>query len=197
VLAAIVLEFALPPRLAVGPRWLIPALEAGLLAGLTVTTPMQLERHHSRRRAAALALTAFVSAANAASLALLSHFLLHHDVSKGRQLIVSGSLIWLTNVLIFGLWYWEVDRGGPGRRASGDDALPDLQFPQMTDPRYAPAGWRPGFVDYLYVSFTNATAFSPTDTMPLTPIAKGMMALQSLVSLVTIGLVVSRAVNIL
>jgi hypothetical protein len=106
-------------------------------------------------------------------------------------------LIWLANVLIFGLWYWEVDRGGPGRRASGDDALPDLQFPQMTDPRFAPAGCRPQFVDYLYVSFTNATAFSPTDTMPLTAIANGMMALQSLVSLLRIGLVVSRAVNIL
>ena len=110
---------------------------------------------------------------------------------------MAGALIWLTNVLIFGLWYWEADRGGPGQRAAGLDGPPDLLFPQMSDDRIEPEDWRPGFIDYLYVSLTNATAFSPTDTMPLSPTAKGIMGLQSLVSLVTIGLVISRAVNIL
>ena len=106
-------------------------------------------------------------------------------------------LIWLTNFLIFGLWYWEIDRGGPGQRAAGHDGAPDFLFPQMTDDRIEPRDWRPSFIDYLYVSLTNATAFSPTDTMPLTPMAKSVMGVQSLVSLVTIGLIVSRAVNIL
>jgi uncharacterized membrane protein len=106
-------------------------------------------------------------------------------------------LIWLTNFLIFALWYWELDRGGPGRRAAGHDGAPDLLFPQMSDDRIEPLHWRPTFVDYLYVSLTNATAFSPTDTMPLTHGAKSIMGLQSLVSLVTIGLIISRAVNIL
>ncbi|HWF55138.1 MAG TPA: hypothetical protein VG223_10945 [Solirubrobacteraceae bacterium] len=197
VLAAIGLQLALPPRLQVGPRWLVPALEAVLLVGLSLATPMQLERPHRKRRAAALSMTAVVSAGNAVSLALLTHYLLHHNVSNGRELVISGSLIWLTNVLIFGLWYWEVDRGGAGRRAIGHDLAPDLLFPQMAGGTWAPQHWRPQFIDYLYVSLTNATAFSPTDTMPLTWQAKLLMGLQSLVSLVTIGLIVSRAVNIL
>jgi uncharacterized membrane protein len=197
VAAAIALQLALPKRVTPGPRWLLPALEAMLLVGLVFAGPMQLSHEHSRRRALALALTAIVSADNVISLALLARELLNQGVRNGRSLIIAGSLIWLTNVLIFGLWYWEVDRGGPGTRAAGHDDYPDLMFPNMTDPRYAPPGWRPVFVDYLYVSLTNAAAFSPTDTMPLTLQAKAMMGLQSLVSLVTIGLVVSRAVNIL
>ena len=162
-----------------------------------LATPRILEYEHPRRRRGALALTAFVSAANVYSLAALTHYLLHHNVSKGNELIVSGILIWLTNFLIFGLWYWELDRGGPGKRASGNDQAPDFLFPQMNDDRIQPSGWRPQFIDYLYVSLTNAAAFSPTDTMPLTPMAKSIMGVQSLVSLVTIGLIVSRAVNIL
>jgi hypothetical protein len=91
----------------------------------------------------------------------------------------------LTNLLIFGLWYWETDRGGPRKRAAGHDGAPDFLFPQMTDDRIEPLYWRPQFIDYLYVSLTNATAFSPTDTLPLTPSVKSLMGLQSLVSLVT------------
>ena len=106
-------------------------------------------------------------------------------------------LIWLTNFLIFALWYWELDRGGPGKRAAGHDQAPDFLFPQMSDDRIEPLNWRPQFIDYLYVSLTNATAFSPTDTMPLTPMAKSVMGIQSLVSLVTLGLIVARAVNVL
>lgn len=197
ILAAIALQLLLPERVTAGPTWLLPALEGALLLGLSFATPRQLEREHRARRRAALALTAVVSAANAASLALLAHELLHRGTSNGRGLIVSGTLIWLTNVLIFGLWYWEVDRGGPGRRAAGHDGPPDFLYPQMNDDRIQPLNWRPQFIDYLYVSLTNAAAFSPTDTMPLSPTAKSMMGLQSLVSIVTIGLVVSRAVNIL
>jgi hypothetical protein len=149
------------------------------------------------RKRLAQSLILFVTAANITSLALLTHHLLHKVVSNGRGLIIAGALIWLTNVLIFGLWYWETDRGGPGLRAAGRDGPPDLLFPQMTDDRIGPAHWRPLLIDYLYVSLTNATAFSPTDTMPLTALAKSVMGVQALVSLVTIGLVVSRAVNIL
>ncbi|MGO9320754.1 MAG: hypothetical protein ACLQBY_08150 [Solirubrobacteraceae bacterium] len=197
VLAAIGLQLALPARLTAGPSWLVPALEGALLVGLSLATPRQLEHEHTGRRRAALSLTAFVSAANVFSLVELTHFLLHHEVSNGRQLIVSGVLIWLTNFLIFALWYWEMDRGGPGRRASGRDGPPDFLFPQMNDDRIEPSDWRPRFIDYLYVSLTNAAAFSPTDTMPLTPVAKSVMGAQSIVSLITIGLIVSRAVNIL
>jgi uncharacterized membrane protein len=197
VLVAIGLQIGLAKRLTVGPAWLIPALEGVLLIGLSMATPRQLEHEHKTRRRTAIALTAFVSAANIFSLVTLTNLLLHHNVSKGEELIVSGMLIWLTNFLIFALWYWEIDRGGPGRRAAGHDGPPDFLFPQMSDDRIEPRYWRPQFFDYLYVSLTNATAFSPTDTMPLTPMAKGIMGIQSIVSLVTIGLVVSRAVNIL
>ncbi|HYM45376.1 MAG TPA: hypothetical protein VES65_04360 [Solirubrobacteraceae bacterium] len=200
VLAAIGLQLALPERLTIGPTWVVPALEGALLVGMFLATPNQLEHEHPRRRRAAIGLTAFVSAANIYSLGALTHYLLHHVHTvqgEGRDLIVSGMLIWLTNFLIFALWYWEADRGGPGRRAAGHDGPPDFLFPQMTDDRIEPLHWRPQFIDYLYVSLTNATAFSPTDTMPLTPTVKSIMGVQSLVSLVTIGLIVSRAVNIL
>ena len=197
VAVAIVLQLSLPDRLTIGPTWLIPGLEGVLLVGLLFATPMQLEFEHPRRRRIALSMTAFVSFANVYSLVALSKFLLHHAVSKGDELLVSGVVIWMTNFLLFGLWYWELDRGGPGKRAAGHDEAPDLLFPQMSDDRIEPRDWRPKFIDYLYVSLTNATAFSPTDTMPLTPMAKSVMGVQSLVSLVTIGLIVSRAVNIL
>jgi uncharacterized membrane protein len=197
VLAAIGLQLSLPDRVTVGPTWLLPVLEAALFGGLFLATPRQLEHEHPRRRALALSLTALVSVANIVSLGLLSHNLVHHAIVGGRELIVAGVVIWLTNVLVFGLWYWETDRGGPGVRAAGHDRTPDFLFPQMSDDRIEPVDWRPKFIDYLYVSLTNATAFSPTDTMPLTPMAKSMMGIQALVSLVTLGLIVSRAVNIL
>ena len=197
ILAAIVLQLALPNRLTAGPAWLIPALEAMLLVGMFFATPRELEFEHPRRRRVALAMIAFVSAANIFSLTVLSKELLHNHVTKGHQLLISGVLIWLTNFLIFGLWYWELDRGGPGKRASGDDEPPDFLFPQMSDDTIEPRDWRPRFIDYLYTSLTNATAFSPTDTMPLSPLAKSIMGVQSVVSLVTLGLIVSRAVNIL
>ena len=197
ILAAIALQLLLPDRLTAGPKWLIPSLEGALLIGMFFATPRELEREHPLRRGIALGLTAFVSAANIFSLVALSNLLLHHKIIEGTQLITAGVLIWLTNFLIFALWYWEIDRGGPGKRAAGHDEAPDFLFPQMSDDRIEPKDWRPCFVDYLYVSLTNATAFSPTDTMPLTPLSKSVMGLQALVSLVTIGLIVARAVNIL
>jgi uncharacterized membrane protein len=197
VLVAIGLQLLLPERVTAGPTWMLPVCEAVLLIGLTIATPRQLEGEHQGRRRLALALTALVSVANIISLVLLTHQLLHRGITQGRELIVAGALIWVTNVLIFGLWYWETDRGGPGTRAAGRDHAPDFLFPQMSDDRIEPREWRPMFIDYLYVSLTNAAAFSPTDTLPLTATAKSIMGLQSIVSLVTIGLVVSRAVNIL
>jgi hypothetical protein len=191
VLGAIGLQLLLPERLTAGPTWLLPALEGVLLVGLTLATPRELESDHPRRRALALSLIAFVSAANIFSLQQLTHHLLHSKVpTNGRELIVSG-------MLIFALWYWELDRGGPGTRAAGEDGPPDFLFPQMSDDRIEPRDWRPQFIDYLYVSLTNATAFSPTDAMPLSAMAKFVMGVQSLVSLVTLGLIISRAVNIL
>jgi hypothetical protein len=198
VLVAIAIEVLLPSRLAIGSRWILPALETVMLVALVVVSPQRLEAPHSLRRQLTLATTAIVSLANAIALVLLAHYLLHHGTPNPRQLIMAGLLIWLTNVMVFSLWFWELDRGGPGLRAAGLDGPPDFLFPNMTDEiaRLYPR-WRPRFVDYLYVSLTNSTAFSPTDTMPLSVEAKLMMGVQSLISLVTLALVVSRAVNIL
>jgi uncharacterized membrane protein len=198
LLAAIALQLVLPERLTAGPAWVVPAFEGAVLIGLALASPKNLEGEHPQRRAMALGLTALASAANIFSLYELTHHLLHaKQPIDGRELIIAGMLIWLTNFLMFALWYWELDRGGPGRRAAGHDGAPDFLFPQMQDDRIEPLDWRPKFIDYLYVSLTNATAFSPTDTMPLSPMAKSVMGVQSLVSLVTLGLIISRAVNIL
>jgi hypothetical protein len=193
---AIALQLLLPDRLSAGPHWLLPSIEAVMLVSLVVASPQRIEDRHRTRRRIAVTLSALASIANGISLGLLSHLLFKHNPSDGHALIISGGLIWLTNVLVFSLWYWEMDRGGPGFRAAGHDGPPDLLFPQMSEPELC-AGWRPQFADYLYVSLTNATAISPTDTMPLSLMAKFIMGLQSLISLVTIGLVISRAVNIL
>jgi uncharacterized membrane protein len=200
MVVTILLQVLVPNRLSVGVqiKWALPALEGIMLVALVVASPQRLEAPHSLRRLLTLGITAVVSIANGISLVLLAKFLLHHDVQQGRQLIVAGSEIWLTNVLLFAFWYWEMDRGGPGLRAAGLDQRPDFLFPHMTDDVAALyRGWRPQFVDYLYLSLTNAIAFSPTDTMPLSTQAKLTMGFQSLISVVTIGLVISRAVNIL
>lgn len=200
VVAAIALQLLLPTRLYAGPKWILPTLEGAMLVALFIASPNRLQAPHSGRRLLAMITAALASIANGISLVLLSHDLLNNQLAHigGHSLIIAGAEIWLTNVLIFSLWYWEVDRGGPGIRAAGLDQRPDFQFPHMTDEVSALyPGWRPQFADYLYLSLTNATALSPTDTMPLSVQAKMIMGLQSLISLVTIGLVVSRAVNIL
>ncbi|HLJ03737.1 MAG TPA: hypothetical protein VKT31_09870 [Solirubrobacteraceae bacterium] len=204
VLLAIVIDITLPDKLSpLHPQWLLPALEGALLVGLltsSMSSPHPRVHHSMLRRRLAIALTAVVSAVNLVSLGLLVHFLLqpvHRTPISGHSLILAGSALWITNVLLFGLWYWEIDRGGPVSRRLTEDRAPDFLFPQMTDPKWAPTDWAPQLVDYLYVSLTNATAFSPTDTMPLTATAKWLMGSQAVSSLVTVGLVVARAVNIL
>jgi hypothetical protein len=194
---AILVDLALPEKLTLGPTWLLPAIEGVLLVGLAVASPRPGMVRHPRRRQVAIGLIGLVSAVNIFSLVQLCRYLIHGGRAGGRELILSGVVLWVTNVLLFGLWYWELDRGGPVARATGAGREPDFLFPQMADERWAPPDWRPGLIDYLYTSFTNATAFSPTDTMPLTPTAKWLMSAQALASLVTIGLVVARAVNIL
>ena len=200
IAAALLLDLSLSKKLTLGPTWLLPGLEGLALIGLVISSPHPRMRHSPLRRRISLAIIAVVSAANIFSLWLLCHELLHqHIVGTGSApaLLGSGVALWVTNVLLFSVWYWQLDRGGPVARGVGDADLPDFLFVQMTEPTHAPPGWEPTIVDYLYTSFTNATAFSPTDTMPLTATAKFLMAAQSLTSLVTIGLVVARAVNIL
>ncbi len=197
VAVTIGLNFVLTERVTVGPTWLLPIVEVGLLIALIVVAPRRATTHSIGRRRFALAVIGFVTLANVVSLALLVHFLINGGRAGGHGLILSGAALWATNVLLFSVWYWEMDRGGPVLRFLHPDALPDFEFPQMDNPSFAPPGWRPSFADYLYVSLTNAVAFSPTDTMPLTQTAKLVMAIQSITALMTIGLVIARAVNVL
>jgi hypothetical protein len=197
VLASLVLYLVLPVKFTIKPFWLIPALEAALLITLTIVIPRGYRRGAWWERALGLSLIAVINAANADSLFVLIHDLLVGQSISAQELIMSSIDIWLTNVIIFGLWFWEIDRGGPGRRTITPEHPADFLFPQMSDPKFAAPNWRPQFLDYLYVAITNGTAFSPTDTMPLTITAKALMTVQSLVSLLTVALVAARAVNIL
>ena len=198
VIAAILLQLALPKRLTLGQTWIVPASEGALLLALIVINPGRISRRSSRTRAVSLILIAAMTVANTWSAARLVRGLVNGtEGSDPTKLLTTGAAIWLTNVVVFCLWYWEFDRGGPGARAEATHSYPDFVFPQMQAPDLSPENWEPTFVDYLYLSFTNATAFSPTDTLPFTRWAKLTMMAQSAVSLITVGLVIARAVNIL
>ena len=194
---AIVLNLSLASQITIGPRWLLPGVEGILLVALVVIAPARATVQRVRERRFALAVIGLVSLVNIVLLGRLIDQLINGSTVGGRSLILSGAVLWVTNVLLFAVWYWEMDRGGPVARYLNATALVDFQFPQMDSPDLAPEGWRPGFLDYLYMSLTNSTAFSPTDTMPLTHTAKIVMAIQSVTALLTVGLVIARAVNIL
>ena len=200
IIVAIVLQRLLPDQLSMRPLplWLLPILEGGVLVGLAIANPVRIERRGVFVRWVSIVLILLISAANAASAVLLiREIITGHAGSKAGPLLASGAAIWATNVIAFALWYWEFDRGGPVHRAHGTFQYLDFLFPQMTVEDLTPPDWEPRFVDYLYLSFTNATAFSPTDTMPLSRWAKMLMLVQSAVSLATVALVIARAVNIL
>jgi hypothetical protein len=178
--------------------WLIPILpETALLVALAWSRSRRLLEQIGRRRTAALGLLGLITVANGFLLVALIGSLIRGEQTSAGQLLMEGGGIWATNVIAFGLWFWAFDRGGPVRRFEPDPPPPDFQFPQMENPELAAPGWYPELFDYLYVSFTNAVAFSPTDAMPLTRLAKRMMLAESAISAVTVLLVAARAVNII
>ena len=198
ILAAVALQLALPDKYGVRPRWVIPTLELVLLVVLTVLNPIRLNRATTLGRWASLALVAAVTIDNGLSAGILDHDILIGKASgDATGLLASGAAIYFTNIVAFGIWYWELDRGGPFVRAAARNPYPDFLFPQMSNVKLAPPDWTPRFVDYLYVSFTNVVAFSPTDTMPLSRWSKALMAVQSAVAVSTTALVIARAVNVL
>lgn len=197
LLGAAAFYLVLPNGFTLGPPWVVPALEAVLAVPLTISRPYRHQSEAAHVRAASIGLIALINAANIASVAFLVNDLLAGDKLRGPTLIYAAVEIWVTNAIVFGLWFWEVDRGGPGSRGTPDEQSPDFLFPQMTLDKAWFGEWTPGLVDYLYTGLTNATAFSPTDTMPLSTRAKVLMSAESLVSLVTVVVVAARAVNIL
>lgn len=198
MVVAIILQLVLPDKFVLGSRYLLVAAEVLLLLAMSFTTPKEPVFRSLTRRINVFLLIALTGIANIYALLGVVHRLLQSGhINNGRDLILAALNIYLTNVIIFGLWYWEMDGGGPGQRAEAAKHEHDFLFPQNQNESYKHPRWRPTFIDYLYVSSTNAMAFSPTDTMPLSRRAKLLMLLQATASLVIVALVAARAVNIL
>ncbi len=200
VLAAGGLRAVLPPQLRNGDaRWAFIVVLVVLLGVLIIGDPGRIDRDSPWLRVMTGTLIGLISAVNAAAAGRLvagiiggATFTANADV-----LLASGGAIWLSNVIAFGLWYWDLDRGGAAARARGTSRWPAFVFPEMTSPEYVRPGWYPTFLDYLNLSFTTAMAFGPTDASAIRPWAKLMMMAEALISLLVAILVVSRAVNIL
>jgi len=191
-------EMSLPSGHSASAALVLPAAQILLGGILFAANPRRIDHASPRLRLLSLLLITLASLANAFSAGSLVYEIITGTPKlTAPELLFIGGDVWLTNILVFALWYWEFDRGGPGPRSRAERPHPDFVFPQMTDPQLARHDWEPRFVDYLYVSYTNAAAFSPTDTLPFTAWPKLAMTLQSLVSLGTAALVIARAVNIL
>jgi hypothetical protein len=199
VVAVIVLTLLLPHDLVARPRWGVPLVEALLLIAVIVADPGKIDLVSPRVRALSITLIALLVATTLWCTTQLIVQLVRGGpaTSSGGALLAAGGIVWLSNCLSFGLLYWELDSGGPAVRAHGLPAHPDFAFPQQLNPELAPEHWRPRFVDYMYLGFTSATAFSPTDAMPLRAWNKLAMMAQSAISLALLGLVIARAVNVL
>jgi len=193
LIGVIVLQLLLPARLIALPKFLLPMLELLSLIVLQVVTPKKAVFESNVRRLFVLALIALVAVANATSLQLLLEALFTAGKSDAPELLSSAVGIYVTNIVVFALLYWEMDGGGPGTRRANKHDENDFLFPQQQ----ADIRWYPTFTDYLYVSTTNATAFSPTDTLPLSRRAKMIMALQAFLSLLVVAVIAARAINIL
>ena len=196
IVLTIVLRIVEPERESLGPHWLAPAIEVGLLLALIAANPAHLVGRARWLRPLSISLIGLLAA-----VALFSTVVLISDIVRGSKvtesaasLLASGALIWLGNALIFGLLYWVLDSGGPLARYRHERPYPDFTFTQQGS-EFAPPDWRPRYVDYFVLGISTSMAFSPTDVMPMTPWAKLTMTLQSVISLTVIGLVVARAVN--
>jgi len=200
VLAAGGLRAALPPQLRSGDaRWVFVVVVVGLLVILIIGDPGRIDRDSASLRLLTGTLIGLISAVNAvAAVRLVAGIIGAVKFSTDANvLLASGGAIWLSNVIAFGLWYWDLDRGGAAARARGSSRQPAFVFPEMTNAQYVGPDWYPKFMDYLHLSFTTGTAFSPTDVSAIRPWAKLMMMAEEAISLVVAILVVSRAVNIL
>ena len=198
VAISIILRVAVPERSSLGPDWLVPAVEIGLLLVLLAADPARVSGRRRWLRRLAIALVSLLACAAFASTVQLIVDLVEGNkvTNSASDLLASGALIWLGNVLVFSLFYWLLDSGGPLARYRGDRPYPDFAFTQHMSPELSPPGWRTQYADYLILALTTSTAFSPTDVMPMARWAKLTMSLQALIALTVVGLVIARAVNV-
>ncbi len=195
VLGAFTLYLLIPEQISLFPRWVVPAAGAAVLIPLLIMNPRRISRETTWSRWVGIGFAVALAAVNQVYVVIIVMRLVDGQVS-GPPVLLTAFAVWITNVIAFSLVYWELDQGGPfARRIEGvrDDAPQDFRFPQQEDG----SSWDPVFFDYAYFSLSNMMAFSPTDTMPITLRAKGLMAYQALTGFVLLALVISRAVNIL
>ena len=200
ILAAAGLHVALPAQYRVNPRWVVPVVLAALLAVLIIGDPGRIDRQKPWLRIVTGIVIAFITVANLLAAARLVVDIVTNNklfANNATGLLATGGVVWATNVIAFGLWYWDLDRGGAAARAEHSQAAPAFIFPEMLHTEYVPASWVPKFVDYLSLGFWTATAFSPTDISAIKPWAKLLMITEAAVSLVIAALVIARAINIL
>ncbi|WP_371680392.1 DUF1345 domain-containing protein [Streptomyces sp. NBC_01276] len=199
VIVSAVLTLLLPDDLRLGPRWALPLAEGLLLVALVSADPIRISRRSDVLRAVSITLVVVMACGASWSTVRLIDDLVHggKETSSASALLLAGGIVWVTTVLAFSLLYFELDSGGPAARAHRMPHPPALAFPQHLSPEVRAVNWRPQYIDYLYLGFTNSTAFSPTDVMPLAPWAKSIMTVQSVISLAILGLVIARAVNVL
>ena len=200
IVVAAFLHVALPAKYRVNPPWVAPAVLLGLLAALIIGDPGRIDRQKTWLRIVTGAVIACLTLANMLAAARLVHDIITNNklyANNATGLLATGGVIWATNVIAFGLWYWDLDRGGAAARAHRPQANPAFIFPEMLHTQYVPAPWVPKFVDYLSLGFWTATAFSPTDISAVKPWAKLLMITEAAVSLGIAGLVIARAINIL
>jgi hypothetical protein len=196
VLVATGLQLGTPHAGRVPGWWLFPVLELVFLVIIIAIDPGRVDDRSVQVRRLTIGLIAIMTVGTVAGVTVLAY-----DVLSGADLLATdlfgrGAALWVTNVIVFSLWFWELDRGGPAERAAGSGIAPSFAFPENAMPELAAEGWVPMYPDYLYLAFTNATAFSPTDTLPVITWAKMAMMVQSVLSLVTAVLVVARAINL-
>jgi hypothetical protein len=200
IVAAAALHVALPAKYRVNPPWVAPAVLLVLLAALIIGDPGRIDRQKAWLRVTTGAVIALLTLANLYAAVRLVHDIVTANkvfANNATGLLATGGVIWATNVIAFGLWYWDLDRGGAAARAHHPYANPAFVFPEMQHTDYTPAGWVPEFADYLSLSFWTATAFSPTDVSAIKRWAKLLMMTEAAVSLGIGALVIARAINIL
>ena len=198
VLVSVAMQLALPDRHVLSPTVLFPTVEVLVLVALVIADPGRIDRRSAVLRWLTMALVIVMTWDNLAGVAELVRGILDgSDQDNGPVLLATGGALWVTNVIAFSLWFWLLDRGGPAARASGTPLAAAFAFPENVTPELAPPRWWPQYPDYLYLAYTNSTALSPTDTLPLTRWAKMLMLVQSAISLVIAVMIIARAVNIL
>ena len=193
----ITLQLLLPDRLSLNFQNSILIIEILLVLFIIISNPHRIAQHKSHLWYSGIVLNLVMTISNIAGVIKLIELLVHGKISDPKQLLFSGGSIWISNMVIFSLWYWEIDGGGAGYRFQSEKYTPDFLFTQMSNPQFAKPKWKPVYLDYFYLSLTNSSAFSPTDVLPLSRIAKSLMSIQSLISMLTLLLIVARAVNIL